>query len=261
MLPDEDRLHGGIGIGQRLGDAQADMPGDPCVGETDIEQMRCEAELGGDARPIEEVIPAAVRWGIALREEVFRRPVSVQAEAAPFAGAQQHGAALFAVRPPAMLALAVVGCGGPGQTIPLAVNMDAIPAPAKVNAPVRVAVVSFEDVRTDRSKIGRYQHYVESTVDTLVPAGGSAADQITTFVVEYLKRAGFPVTRVQPGQAVAPGSADVVLSGQIESYWSEAVSRFARTELVAKNRLVLKAANVGDGRYVFPPVTKCEQFR
>ena len=149
-----------------------------------------------------------------------------------------------------MLALVVGGCGGPGQTIPLAVNLDAAPAPAKVTAPLRVAVIPFEDVRSDKTKVGRYQHYVESTVDTLVPAGGSAAEQVTNFVLEYLKRAGFQVTRLEPGQAVAPGSADVVLTGQIESYWSEAVTRFARTELAAKNRLVLKAANVGDGSIV-----------
>src|SRR2546426_1008944 len=149
-----------------------------------------------------------------------------------------------------MLALVVGGCGGLGQTIPLAVNLDAAPAPAKVTAPLRVAVIPFEDVRSDKTKVGRYQHYVESTVDTLVPAGGSAADQVTNFVLEYLKRAGFQVTRLEPGQAVAPGSVDVVLSGQIESYWSEAVTRFARTELAAKNRLVLKAANVGDGSIV-----------
>jgi len=149
-----------------------------------------------------------------------------------------------------MLALVVGGCGGLGQTIPLAVNLDAAPAPAKVTAPLRVAVIPFEDVRSDKTKVGRYQHYVESTVDTLVPAGGSAADQVTNFVLEYLKRAGFQVNRVQPGQAVATGSADVVLSGEIESYWSEAVTRFARTELAAKNRLVLKAANVGDGSIV-----------
>jgi len=149
-----------------------------------------------------------------------------------------------------MLALVVGGCGGLGQTIPLAVNLDAAPAPAKVTAPLRVAVIPFEDVRSDKTKVGRYQHYVESTVDTLVPAGGSAADQVTNFVLEYLKRAGFQVTRLEPGQAVAPGSTDVVLSGQIESYWSEAVTRFARTELAAKNRLVLKAANVGDGSIV-----------
>ncbi|HZC67927.1 MAG TPA: hypothetical protein VE201_04845 [Nitrospirales bacterium] len=159
----------------------------------------------------------------------------------------RHGVCLAVAT---MLTLAVVGCGGPGQTIPLSVNMDAVPAPEKVTTPLRVAVVPFEDVRSDKSKVGRYQHYVESTVDTLVPAGVSAADQITNFVVEYLKRAGFQVTRVQPGQTVPPGPADVVLSGQIESYWSEAVTRFARTELAAKNRLVLKAANVGDGSIV-----------
>jgi hypothetical protein len=149
-----------------------------------------------------------------------------------------------------VLALVVGGCGGHGQTIPLSVSMDAVPAPEKVTAPLRVAVVPFEDVRKDKTKVGSYQHYVETTVDALVPAGGSAADQVTNFVVEYLKRAGFQVTRVEPGQAVAPGSADVVLSGQIESYWSEAVTRFGRTELAAKNRLVLNVANVGDGSMV-----------
>src|SRR5438105_14689302 len=87
-----------------------------------------------------------------------------------------------------MLALAVVGCGGPGQTIPLSVNMDAVPAPAKVTAPLRVAVLTFEDGRTDKSRIGRYQHYLETTVDSVVPAGASARDQLTNFVAVYLKR-------------------------------------------------------------------------
>src|SRR2546422_7670276 len=108
-----------------------------------------------------------------------------------------------------MLALVVGGCGGPGQTIPLAVNLDAAPAPAKVTAPLRVAGIPFEDVRSDKTKVGRYQHYVESTVDTLVPAGGPAADQVTNFVLEYLQRAGFQVTRLGPGQAAPPRSSDV----------------------------------------------------
>src|SRR2546428_13955605 len=103
-----------------------------------------------------------------------------------------------------MLALVVGGCGGLGQTIPLAVNLYAAPAPAKVTAPLRVAVIPFEDVRSDKAKVGRYQHYVESTVDTLVPAGGSAVDQVTNFVLEDLKRAGFQGNRVQPGQAGVP---------------------------------------------------------
>src|SRR2546427_11659202 len=90
-----------------------------------------------------------------------------------------------------MLALVVGGCGGLGQTIPLAVNLDAAPAPAKVTAPLRVAVVPFEDGRSDKTKVGRYQHYVGSTVDTLVPAGGGAAGQVTKFGLGYLKGGGF----------------------------------------------------------------------
>src|SRR2546427_8903727 len=140
-----------------------------------------------------------------------------------------------------MLALVVGGCGGPGQTIPLAVNLDAAPAPEKVTAPLRVAVIPFEDVRSDKTKVGRYQHYVESTVDTLVPAGGSAADQVTNFVLAYLKRAGFQVTRLEPGQAVAPGPADLGFSGQIGAYWSEGGARFARNEMAAQKPPGLQA--------------------
>ncbi len=148
------------------------------------------------------------------------------------------------------LVLAVAGCGGPGQTIPMSVTAAAVPAPGKVRAALRVAVVSFEDARADKSSIGRWQHYVEATVDRLIPDKGSAADQVTGFVADYLKLAGFQVTRVQPGEAVAPGSADVVLTGQIEAYWSEATARFARTELTAKNRLVIKVSNMADSSTV-----------
>lgn len=149
-----------------------------------------------------------------------------------------------------LLALAVAGCGGPGQTLTMAFDIDAVPAPAKVQQALRVTVVPFEDVRPNKTSIGRYQHYVETTVDTLVPAQGSAADQITRFVAAYLRRAGFQVSLVKAGETVPEGSADVVLTGQIESYWNEAVGRFFRTELTSQNRLVIKISNAADASTV-----------
>lgn len=149
-----------------------------------------------------------------------------------------------------LLTLAIVGCGGPGQTLTMSFDMDAVPAPAKVQQALRVTVVPFEDVRSDKTSIGRYQHYVETTVDTLVPAQGSAADQITRFVAEYLKRAGFQVSLAKAGETVPAGSADVVLTGQIESYWNEAVGRLFRTELMSQNRLVIKVSNAADASMV-----------
>jgi len=56
------------------------------------------------------------------------------------------------------------------------------------------------------------------------------------------------VTRVQSGAAA--GAADVVLTGQIESYWNEATGRFFRTELSSKNRLVIRASNSSDSSTV-----------
>lgn len=149
-----------------------------------------------------------------------------------------------------LLALVLMACGGPGQTIPLSVSASAAQAPAKVQNALKVAVVPFEDVRGDKSAIGRWQHYIETRVDRLVSAPGSAAEQITEFVADYLKLAGFQVIRAKPGETVAPGMADVVLTGQVESYWNEAVARFFRTELKSKNRLVIKVSNAADGSTV-----------
>ncbi len=139
----------------------------------------------------------------------------------------------------------LVGCGGPGQTVPIAPDMKTVPDPPKVRSAPRVAVVPFEDVRADKTAIGRHQHYVETNVDRFVPVDGSASDQVTKFVVDYLKQAGIPVTLVQRPQ-VSPDTADVTLTGQIESYWNEAVSRFGRTELSSKNRLRIKLTNLSD---------------
>lgn len=148
----------------------------------------------------------------------------------------------------------LIGCGGPGQTIPLAVDMKTVPNPPKVRNAPRVAVIPFEDLRSDKTAIGRHQHYVETTVDRFVPVQGSAADQITKFVVDYLKEAGFPVTLLESGAQPAVGNADVIMTGQIESYWNEAVARLGRTELSSKNRIRIKLTNLTDSSTTFSTV-------
>lgn len=144
------------------------------------------------------------------------------------------------------LTMVAQGCGGPGHTLSMSVTTAAVPAPPKTPQPLRIAVIPFEDQRTNQAAIGRWQHYFESTVDRIVPAEGSAAEQVTGFVAEYLKKAGFQVTRAPAGKTVSPDTADVALTGQIEEYWTEAVSRFGRTEIQAKNRLVIKVSNLAD---------------
>ncbi len=49
------------------------------------------------------------------------------------------------------------------------------------------------------------------------------------------------------GAQPSPDTADVILTGQIESYWTEAVKRFGSTELSSKNRLRIKLTNLSDG--------------
>ena len=154
-----------------------------------------------------------------------------------------------------VLGVVLMACGGPGQTIPLSVSTDSIQVPAKVPTPLKIAVVTFEDKRTDKEAIGRRQHYVASTVDRLVSAQGSAADQVTGFVADYLHLAGFQVIRVKPGETVASGTADAILTGQIEMYWNEAVARFFRTELATLNRFRISVSNVSDNSTVHSVVS------
>jgi len=54
------------------------------------------------------------------------------------------------------------------------------------------------------------------------------------------------VSLLQPGAQPAAGTADVIMTGQIESYWNEAVTRLARTEMSSKNRLRIKLTNLTD---------------
>jgi hypothetical protein len=139
-----------------------------------------------------------------------------------------------------------MGCGGPGQTVPLSVSTESVQVPAKAPHALRIAVVPFDVLRLQKDDIGRWQHYVETRVDRLVSAQGSAADQITGFVVEYLQHAGFQVIRVKSAETVAPGTFDVILTGQIEEYWNEAVTKFSRTRLSTLNRLSFNVSNVFD---------------
>jgi hypothetical protein len=83
-------------------------------------------------------------------------------------------------------------------------------------------------------------------VDRFVPVEGAASDQVTKFVVDYLKKAEIPVNPMEGPQS-SPDNADVTMTGQIESYWIEALTRFGRTELRSKNRLRIKLTNLSDG--------------
>ena len=132
--------------------------------------------------------------------------------------------------------------------------MKTVPDPPKVRDAPRVAVIPFEDVRSDKTAIGRHQHYVETRVDRYVPAEGTAADQITKFVVDYLTAAGFAVSLLPPGAQPATGTADVIMTGQIESYWNDAVSRLGRTEISSKNRIRIKLTNLSDKSTTFSTV-------
>ncbi|KUR75319.1 hypothetical protein AQZ50_15785 [Novosphingobium sp. Fuku2-ISO-50] len=80
---------GGVGVGKRLGDAQADVSSAPGVGKTDVKQVCREAKLHADAYGVEEIRPASrSNWPLTWKE-FFGTPIPLPAEAASCFGAHQ----------------------------------------------------------------------------------------------------------------------------------------------------------------------------
>jgi len=69
-----------IGVGERMSDAQPDIPGAPFVGKADIEQMRADRQLGDDAGPVEVLAVGVGKASVEPSEEVLGIVVAELAE-------------------------------------------------------------------------------------------------------------------------------------------------------------------------------------
>lgn len=149
--------------------------------------------------------------------------------------------------------LAVVGCAGNGDLIPVKVALK--PSTASMTSPggggPTVAVVPFEDSRAERSKLGT-RHSVWGVRSDFIALGDSSDVATARALASYLAKRGWQAQYV--GSGTAP-EADVLISGRIFDLSVNADGALGGTEVVAKNKLAIQAKNRSDGSSITETVS------
>jgi len=145
--------------------------------------------------------------------------------------------------------LLLIGCAGKGEVI--AVNIpakhQAVEATAKNPGGPHVAVMAFEDGRSNKTRLGTRTHLFGGESHFNLPNGADPSEATALALVEYLAKKGWNASLVKAG---GTNGADVTISGKILELSIDAKSGFGSTEIVAKNKLVLQAKNQADGSLV-----------
>lgn len=143
--------------------------------------------------------------------------------------------------------IALVGCAGKGEVIPLQVHpiVTGPEGAVKQRIAVRVAVGSFEDDRSHKTGLGSRTHLWGGVSYFDVP-GGKPADVVAQALTDYLTAKGWQVTKRGAGDK----ETDVVLTGKVLDFSVHAKSRVGYTEVMTKTKLALQAQNVADGSTV-----------
>ena len=114
--------------------------------------------------------------------------------------------------------------------------------------PLKIVIEPFEDLRTDRSKIGQRTH-LGGGVTNFNVSGSAPGVTIAEALAETLRvrgwnRRGWDARVVQAGVGVS--GADIVIGGEIRDFSTNAKSRVFNTKLTGESRLVIKARNLAD---------------
>lgn len=102
----------------------------------------------------------------------------------------------------------------------------------------RVVVKPFEDARMDRTHLGSRSHFWGDTSYFDLPKG-TVGEAVAKALVQQLNKRGWQAS-------MDGGTADATITGTIQDLSVTAVSKFGRTELAAKNTMMLRVANHSD---------------
>ena len=143
--------------------------------------------------------------------------------------------------------MALAGCAGTGEVIPLQVHpiVTGSEGVVKQRVTVRVAVGLFEDDRSHKTNLGFRTHLWGGVSYFDVP-GGRPAEVVAQALTDYLTAKGWLVTKRGAGD----NGADVVLTGKILDFSVHAKSRVGFTEVMTKTKLSLQGQNVADGSMI-----------
>lgn len=138
------------------------------------------------------------------------------------------------------------GCAGKGEVVPVNVALAPAAAPSTgVSASaVKVVVTPFLDDRSDRTKLG-VRHSLWGSDQEYAVKNGTAGEATAKALADYLARKGW---RAQYVESVSQaGGADVVISGKVQELSVDAHGVVGSTDIVAKNKVTIQAANQADG--------------
>ena len=105
----------------------------------------------------------------------------------------------------------------------------------------RVIVKPFDDARMDRTHLGSRSHFWGDTSYFDLPKG-TVGEAVAKALVQQLNKRGWQAS-VDGANGVAP---DATITGTIQDLSVTAVSKFGRTELAAKNTMMVRVANHHD---------------
>ena len=148
--------------------------------------------------------------------------------------------------------IVATGCAGTGERIDLKVPI-ASGADEKVVAmsSATVAVLPFEDDRTDRSHLGTRQHLWGGESHFSLPSG-SLGEATAQAFADFLKGKGWNASVAKGNWAAG---VDVAIAGQLIDVGVDAKSGIGQTALHAKSRLVVQVKNRADGSQVRETLT------
>jgi hypothetical protein len=133
------------------------------------------------------------------------------------------------------------GCASKEVDIRIPVTSASEASMAGAGAGPKVVVKPFDDARMDRTHIGSRSHLWGDTSYFNLPKG-TAGEAVAKALVQQLNKRGW--------QASLDGSAgttpDATITGTIQDLWIAVDSKFGRTEIEAKNTMMVRVANHGD---------------
>lgn len=143
--------------------------------------------------------------------------------------------------------LAGAGCAGKGDTRLLDVRTPVPAASYAPGEPVTIVVEPFEDLRPEKSRVGVRTH-LWGGVTYFNVTGERSGDAIAQALADRLKNRGWQDrawnVRVAPAGSVT--DADIIISGQVNSFSVHAKSRVFSTVLTTTSKVTVQARNLGD---------------
>lgn len=142
--------------------------------------------------------------------------------------------------------LALVGCAGTGEVIPLQLHVASADAKktVKLSEPLKVVIGEVVDGRKSQRGLGVRTHLWGGVSHFDVP-GNKPAETVARLLADYLTAKGWNVLKQGSTE-----QADVVLTGTLLELSVQAKSRVGFTEMTTKTKLAVQARNVSDDSIV-----------